>query len=82
MQTMVTKTPSGIFTMKYTYRIEHIELLGKKSFIESSQWHDLLAVGEEWLRDFDTLFILSTEEKESYLRIKKWIEENHPEFMM
>ena len=82
MQAVVTKILSGIFTMNYAYRIEHIKLLDKKCFIESDQRRDLLAVRVEWLRDFEAFFTLSPEEKQSYSRIKKWAIENHPELML
>jgi hypothetical protein len=68
--------------MKYYYRIEHIELFNKKCFIESNHQNDLLAVREDHLINFKEFFHLEKHEKQSYDRIKKWVEDNYPEYLI
>lgn len=79
---MVTRKSSGIPNMKYTYRFEHVKLLNKKCFIESDDKRDLLAVREDQIHDFNKFYYLNKHEKESYNRIKEWLKENHPEYLI
>lgn len=68
--------------MKYYHRIEYVESLKKRCFIESDYQKDLLAVREDQIFIFKDLFYLDKHEKESYNRIIKWIKENYPEYLI
>jgi hypothetical protein len=68
--------------MNYTYRIEHIKLFDAYSFIERDDHRDLLAVRENQLHNFMELFYLSEQERQSYYRIVKWVNDNHTEFLL
>lgn len=83
---MVNRELSRIPYMKYYHRIEYIESLKKRCFIESimnrNHKRDLLAVREDQVFNFKDLFYLDKHEKESYNRIIKWIKENYPEYLI
>ena len=72
--------------MNYTYRIEYIESLKKRCFIESimdgNHKRDILAVREDQIFIFKDLYYLNKHEKESYNRIIKWIKNNYPEYLV
>jgi hypothetical protein len=78
---MGNRKSSRIINMNYQYRFEE-DLLKRKCIIESLNEIVILNVRVNQILDFKKFYFLDKHEEQSWNRIKQWVKENYPEYLI